>query len=135
MRRVAEDLASRAGIEIEVVPVVNRLFGETVSVSGLLCGGDVLAALQGCDLGDVVMLPRAMFAEPPTSPTMGASRNSTSCPSHDEKGCWREVALRTLDEVTLKEIIERVGRPVVLGDLVSEVWAEIVRPGSSPAGA
>jgi len=46
---------------VEVVPVENRFFGPTVTVSGLLTGRDVIEALRGRDLGDVVFLPRAMF--------------------------------------------------------------------------
>ena len=53
--------AELPGVEIEVVPVGNRFFGPTVTVSGLLTGQDVIGALQGRDLGDVVFLPRAMF--------------------------------------------------------------------------
>jgi len=42
------------GVAVRVLPVVNRFFGETVTVTGLLTGGDILAALtpdvcQGCD--------------------------------------------------------------------------------------
>jgi putative radical SAM enzyme (TIGR03279 family) len=58
---VAAKLAGRAGLEIEVVPVVNEFFGPTVTVSGLLTGRDVIEVLRGPDLGDVVFLPRAMF--------------------------------------------------------------------------
>jgi len=49
---------------VEVVPVENRFFGPTVTVSGLLTGRDVIEALRGRDLGDVVFLPRAMFDAP-----------------------------------------------------------------------
>lgn len=58
---VAAKLVGRAGLEIEVVPVVNDFFGPTVTVSGLLTGRDVIEVLRGRDLGDVVFLPRAMF--------------------------------------------------------------------------
>jgi putative radical SAM enzyme (TIGR03279 family) len=49
------------GLEVEVIPVANDFFGPTVTVSGLLTGQDVIAALQGRDLGDAVFLPRTMF--------------------------------------------------------------------------
>jgi putative radical SAM enzyme (TIGR03279 family) len=49
---------------VEVVPVVNRFFGDTVTVAGLLTGRDVVAQLRERDLGDVVMLPPAMFGGP-----------------------------------------------------------------------
>ena len=50
-----------SGVAVEVVPVENRFFGPTVTVSGLLTGRDVIEALRERDLGDVVFLPRAMF--------------------------------------------------------------------------
>jgi putative radical SAM enzyme (TIGR03279 family) len=53
--------AQLTGLEVEVIPVANDFFGPTVTVSGLLTGQDVIAALQGRDLGDVVFLPRTMF--------------------------------------------------------------------------
>ena len=39
------DKLTRSGIKIKAVPVVNRLFGESVTVTGLLAGRDVLEAL------------------------------------------------------------------------------------------
>ncbi|MCP4541501.1 MAG: DUF512 domain-containing protein [Chloroflexi bacterium] len=49
---------------VEVIPIVNHFFGETVTVAGLLTGQDVLAQLQDRDLGDQVALPPAMFGGP-----------------------------------------------------------------------
>jgi putative radical SAM enzyme (TIGR03279 family) len=49
---------------VEVVPVVNRFFGETVTVAGLLTGRDVVAQLGEHDPGETVVLPSAMFAGP-----------------------------------------------------------------------
>ena len=51
-------------VGIEVVSVANRFFGETVTVAGLLTGRDVVVQLQERDLGDVVVLPPAMFGGP-----------------------------------------------------------------------
>ena len=45
-----------AGMEVEVIPVDNRFFGDSVSVSGLLTGGDILQAISG-HTGDLVLLP------------------------------------------------------------------------------
>lgn len=53
-----------AELPTEVVPVVNHFFGETVTVAGLLTAKDVIAQLKGRDLGDVVMLPPALFGGP-----------------------------------------------------------------------
>jgi putative radical SAM enzyme (TIGR03279 family) len=48
----------------DVVPITNHFFGETVTVAGLLTGQDVIAQLQGRELGDVVVLPATMFGGP-----------------------------------------------------------------------
>lgn len=49
---------------VEVVPVLNRFFGETVTVAGLLTAQDVIEQLRGRDIGDLVLLPPAMFGGP-----------------------------------------------------------------------
>lgn len=111
MRQVAGRLAAASGVAIEVVPVPNRLFGEQVTVSGLLGGEDVIAALQGRKLGDLVFLPGAMFAERPPEP--GAQ----------PFGPAREEAIaRTLDGLTAKDLAEGLGCPVVTAHWMSEVW-------------
>ena len=59
LQRVTAEFA-----DVDVVAVINRFFGETVTVAGLLTGQDVVAQLQGRELGDVVVLPLAMFGGP-----------------------------------------------------------------------
>jgi putative radical SAM enzyme (TIGR03279 family) len=54
----------RAVTDADVVSITNCFFGETVTVAGLLTGQDVVAQLQGRELGDVVVLPAAMFGGP-----------------------------------------------------------------------
>ncbi len=50
------------GLEVQVLPVVNTFFGAEVTVAGLLCGQDVLSALERYgNLGDLVLLPRVML--------------------------------------------------------------------------
>ena len=44
-------------LTIQVVPVVNHFFGETITVAGLLTGHDMAEQLQGLDLGDEVLIP------------------------------------------------------------------------------
>ena len=58
---IGRELQARAGLDITVEPVPNEFFGGTVTVSGLLTGRDVVCALQGQELGDVVFVPRSMF--------------------------------------------------------------------------
>jgi len=64
VRRALAPLARVAGVELEVVPVPNRLFGRSVTVSGLLAGADVLAALAPrVRTNTRVLLPAAMVRE------------------------------------------------------------------------
>ena len=58
-----ERLSEATGACITPVAVSNRLFGETVTVTGLVCGRDIVAALQGKDLGDLVLVPDVMMKE------------------------------------------------------------------------
>jgi len=59
--QICRELQERAGLDITVEPVPNEFFGATVTVSGLLAGRDVVHALRGRALGDVVFVPRSMF--------------------------------------------------------------------------
>ena len=83
-----------------VIPVENRFFGPTVTVSGLLVGRDVIEALRGRDLGEVVFLPRAMF---------------------DAAG------ERTLDDMSPAEIEERLGTRVEVARTMGEVVRRLAR--------
>ncbi|MFA6472206.1 MAG: DUF512 domain-containing protein, partial [Candidatus Latescibacterota bacterium] len=44
-------------LEVRVVAVRNHFFGESVTVSGLLTGRDIIAALQDIDSDETVLLP------------------------------------------------------------------------------
>lgn len=57
LRERAGALADATGAVVEVVEVLNHLFGETCTVAGLLGGADILRALGSGDAGDVVLLP------------------------------------------------------------------------------
>jgi len=62
IEQFAEDMRLVEGLEVQVLPVVNTFFGAEVTVAGLLCGQDVLAALkESGNLGDLVLLPRVML--------------------------------------------------------------------------
>jgi putative radical SAM enzyme (TIGR03279 family) len=62
IEQFAEDMRTVGGLEVQILSVVNTFFGAEVTVAGLLCGQDVLAALeeQG-NLGDLILLPRVML--------------------------------------------------------------------------
>jgi putative radical SAM enzyme (TIGR03279 family) len=53
-------LLARTGIEgVDVVAVENRFFGGNIAVAGLLCGGDVAAAIERDGAGGTYLLPDA----------------------------------------------------------------------------
>ena len=45
------------GLSIQVYAVTNHFFGDSVSVSGLLTGADLISQLRGQDLGERLLLP------------------------------------------------------------------------------
>ncbi len=63
LRPFAERLSSVENLQVAVEPIVNRFFGETVTVAGLLTGQDIAEQLAGRDLGDVLLLPSVAVRE------------------------------------------------------------------------
>ena len=50
------------GVEIAIHPIVNRFFGETVTVSGLITGQDLVAQLKG-EKADEILITESMLRE------------------------------------------------------------------------
>ncbi len=86
LQRVADRLSRVENLHARVVPVINQFFGETVTVSGLLMGQDVVPALRAAGVKRV-LLPRVMF---------------------DHTG------MRTLDEYSLEQIASESGAAVAV---------------------
>lgn len=72
-------------VELRVVPITNTLFGETVTVAGLIPGRDVIEQLRGKDLGEAVFVPDVSVRD----------------------GAF-------LDDVTVRDVERELGRPVVV---------------------
>ena len=53
-RRICEKVP---GLTVDVIPIVNSFFGETITVAGLLTGKDMSEQLSGRDLGDLLLIP------------------------------------------------------------------------------
>ncbi len=49
------------GDKIQVVPIVNHYFGEKITVTGLITGGDLIAQLRGKELGKQIVLSSSML--------------------------------------------------------------------------
>ncbi len=58
-----EKLSTRTGATLNPVAVRNRLFGESVTVTGLVAGKDIAEELTGQELGDAVLIPDVMLKE------------------------------------------------------------------------
>ncbi len=95
LRKTAAEFDRLAGTRLTVVGVRNERLGHGITVAGLLMGADVIAQLEGRDLGAYVVLPRVMFDHP-----QGIS----------------------LDDISPLTIAQRLGRPVFLADAMGDVF-------------
>ncbi len=107
LRPMVDRINRIPGVEAVLRPVLNDFFGETVTVAGLLTGGDVVAQLKPLMPADLVVLPRVMF---------------------DYAG------ERTIDEWNLERIGEALGAPVVLGRDPIELVRAVRTLARRPAG-
>lgn len=60
---VLKRLRGIKGAAVKQITVKNRFFGPSVTVTGLLTGGDILHALKGKSLGDMVLIPSSALKE------------------------------------------------------------------------
>ncbi len=58
-----KSLKGKTGVDLQPIAVKNRLFGESVTVTGLVSGRDIVDALKGEDLGEVLLIPDVMLKE------------------------------------------------------------------------
>ena len=59
---LAKELMARVdGLTVKVYPIINNFFGPSVTVAGLLTGGDVVEQLKGQELGDELLFPAVML--------------------------------------------------------------------------
>lgn len=104
MKALVDDVNRETGAEIEVRAVENRLFGPDITVSGLLSGKCILEEFGGEQTDAPLFLPRAMF---------------------DERG------VLTIDDLTLPELVERLGRPVAPASQLRQVVEALGRPAAA----
>ena len=50
-------------LDCRVEKIRNDFFGEKITVTGLLCGGDIISQLRGKDLGEYLILSESMFKD------------------------------------------------------------------------
>ena len=59
IQEMAEELMRmQSHLTVRVYPIRNDFFGELITVSGLLTGGDIQAQLMGKELGEELLLPQ-----------------------------------------------------------------------------
>ena len=58
MLKSLTDMLAPLGVEVTVYKIKNNFYGESVTVSGLLTGGDIADQLAGLDLGDELLIPK-----------------------------------------------------------------------------
>jgi len=87
MREIADGIKEKLGVDIRVYRVKNNYFGESITVTGLLTGGDMISQLQGKTDADVILLGNI---------------------------CFKEKGDVLLDDVTLKDISEALGAECVM---------------------
>ncbi len=55
--------AKYPNLTVRVEAIVNRFFGESITVAGLLCGCDIIAQLKGKSLGDRIIISKDMLRD------------------------------------------------------------------------
>lgn len=63
LSEICSRVRRKYGLDISVYPVINRFFGETITVTGLLTGQDIRDQLRGKELGDTLYLSENMFRD------------------------------------------------------------------------
>jgi putative radical SAM enzyme (TIGR03279 family) len=103
LTQIVEEFNARTGVSWRVMPVVNRFFGPVTTVSGLLTGQDVVAALRDQPLAELILLPEAMFT--------------------GHYGAGSAPAGLTLDDLSLADIAGQLGLPVEMAGTLAEALA------------
>ena len=98
IRKLAEKYAP-PGVRVQVIAVKNRFFGESITVTGLIVGRDLIKALKDYTF-DRVLISETML---------------------------RENTDRFLDDVTLEEVRSAVGKPVVVVGGSGEAFIRALR--------
>jgi putative radical SAM enzyme (TIGR03279 family) len=58
---IVERLNQFPGLAIDMVPIASAYWGQTMTVTGLLTGQDLLGSLRGRSLGDGILIPAVML--------------------------------------------------------------------------
>ena len=61
IKEIVDSASEKCHTKGNVYPIVNRFLGETITVSGLVTGGDLIAQLKGRELGERLLIPINML--------------------------------------------------------------------------
>lgn len=87
-------------LELLVVPIINKFFGETITVSGLITGQDLIQQLREYKDVDMIIIPRSMMKA-------------------DEE--------IFLDNLTLQEVTKELGVPIVSSKVDGKTFIDIIK--------
>jgi len=77
------------GLTVEMAAIASEYWGQSISVTGLITGQDILKTLQGKDLGDAILIPSVML-------------------KHDEP--------KFLDDLAIETLEQQLGLPIIAVD-------------------
>ena len=97
-----------AGLDVEMIALHSEFWGQTISVTGVLTGSDLLQGLQGKDLGDGILLPTVML-------------------KHGE--------MRFLDDVMVEDLAEKLQTPIFPVAGTEELVLGCIEVGNSEVGS
>lgn len=90
---IKQKLNQVKGLEVHIIPLNSEFWGQTMSVTGVLTGQDLLTGLKGKDLGEGILLPTVML-------------------KHGET--------RFLDDVTVEDLSSQLQVPVLMVHNIEE---------------
>ena len=62
MRQWADEYGPKE-VDVTIIPIRNTFFGETITVTGLITGGDLIRQLQDVDVDEILLCSNTLRAE------------------------------------------------------------------------
>lgn len=63
IKELCEKAEQKFGVKVSVKKIINKFFGDTITVSGLITGGDLYEQLKDSEIGDCLLLPSSMISD------------------------------------------------------------------------
>jgi len=121
---IAREFSALTGAEVEVRGVTNRVFGERVNVSGLVCGQDYVEQVRGERAPDCYILPR------PSLDYFGEKFLDSMTVEEAEAGLGAPLGFASVWSEVVRILAEGPRRPGRNARTNGRFWAE-----PAPAGA